>query len=61
MKQWKIKQKKKKDGFLGILLGIPGASLLGNLVTDKEVKRSKIPGRGLIRVGEWVITAGQYI
>ena len=52
MKQWKIKQKKKKDGFLGILLGIPGASLLGNLVTGKAVKRSKIPGPGLIRVGE---------
>ena len=50
MKQWKIKQKKKKDGFLGILLGILG--IPGNLVTGKEVKRSKIPGRGLIRVGE---------
>ena len=32
-----MKQKKKnKRGFLSILLGILGASLLGNLLTDKE-------------------------
>ena len=29
-------KKKKKRGFLSILLGILGASLLGNLLTDKE-------------------------
>ena len=44
MKQLKIKQKE-KGGFIGILLGTLGASLLGNLLT----------GKGTIRAGKGAI------
>ena len=37
--------KEQKGGFLSMLLGTLGASLLGNLLTAKEVKRSKITGQ----------------
>ena len=40
--------KEQKGKFLGMLLGTLGASLLGNLLTGKGVKRSKKPGRELI-------------
>ena len=40
--------KEQKGEFLGMLLGTLGASLLGNLLTGKGVKRSKKPGRELI-------------
>ena len=40
--------KKKKGGFLRLLLGTLGASLLGNLLT----------GKGRIRAGEGTIRAG---
>ena len=40
---------KQKGGFLGMLLGTLGASLLGNLLT----------GKGTIRAGEDTIRAGQ--
>ena len=42
-----------------MLLGILGASLFGNLLTGKGVKRSKIPEQGVMRAGEGTITAAQ--
>ena len=51
--------KEQKGRFLSTLLGTLGASLLRNLLTGEEVKRSKIPGRGVIRTGEGTIRAGQ--
>ena len=35
-----------------MLLCALGARLLGNLLTGKGVKHSKIPGRGVIRAGK---------
>ena len=51
MKQLKMtkKKQKQKGGFLGMLLGSLGASLWGNLLTNK----------GTIRAGEGTIRAGQ--
>ena len=43
------KAKGQKSRFLGILLGILGARLLGNLLT----------GKGIIRAGERIIRAGK--
>ena len=40
VKQLKMKQKKKKRGFLSILLGTTGAGLLGNLLTGKSTIRA---------------------
>ena len=45
----KNEAKEQKGGFLGILLGTLGASLLGNLLI----------GKGTIRVGEGTVRAGQ--
>ena len=45
----KSEAQKQKGGFLGMLLGTLGASLLGNLLS----------GKGVIRAGEGVIRAGQ--
>ena len=45
----KNEEKKKKGGFLRMLLGISGASLLGNLLT----------GKAAIRVGERTIRADE--
>ena len=44
--------KEQKGGFLSILLGTLGASLLGELLTKK------LSGRGVIRAGEGTIRAG---
>ena len=41
--------KEQKGGFLGMLLGTLGASLLGNMLT----------GKGIVRAGEGVIRAGE--
>ena len=41
------------------LLGTLGASLLGNLLTGKRVKRSNIPRQGVIQAGEVTIRAGE--
>ena len=41
--------KEQKGGFLGMLLGILGASLLGNLLTGKGTIRA---GEGTVRVGQ---------
>ena len=43
-----MKQKNKKGGFLGMLLGTLGATFLGNL----------LPGKCTIRAGESTIGAG---
>ena len=48
VKRLKMKQKHKKDGFLSMLLGALGASLLGNLLTAE----------GKIRADEDTVTTG---
>ena len=45
----KNEAKEQKGGFLGMLLGTLGASLLGNLLT----------GKGTIKAGEGTVRAGQ--
>ena len=45
----KNEAKEQKRGFLGMLLGTLGASLLGNLLTSKDTIRA---GEGRIRAGE---------
>ena len=44
--------KEQKGGFLSMLLGTLGASLLGDLLTKK------LSGRGVVRAGEGTIRAG---
>ena len=44
------KAKQKKEGFLSILLGTLGASLLGNILADKGVI-GKRQGRGIVKAG----------
>ena len=51
--------KEQKGGFLGMLLGTLGGSLLENLLTGNGVKWSKIPGRSVMRAGEENIRTGQ--
>ena len=51
--------KEQKGGFLSMLLGTLGASLLGNLLTGKGVYRAgKGKGKGVLRTGEGVLRAG---
>ena len=51
--------KQKKKGFLSMLLGTLGASLLGNLFTGKGIVRAgsgNKKGKGIVRAGygkEW--------
>ena len=58
-------KEKKKGGFLGMLLGTLGATLLGNLLTGKGViaasqgREANMPGRGTIRAGEATVRVGQ--
>ena len=40
--------KEQKGGFLGMLLGTLGASLLGNMLTGRRTKRA---GKGIVRAG----------
>ena len=47
--------KEQKGGFLSMLLGTLGASLLGNLLTGKGVNKK---GKGIHRAGEGVVRAG---
>ena len=42
-----------------MLLGNLGTNLLGNLLTGKEVKKSKIPGQGIMTATKGTILAGQ--
>ena len=48
--------KEQKGGFLSMLLGTSGASLLGNLLTGKGVNKN---GKGIHRAGEWIVRAGE--
>ena len=50
--------KKQEVGFLGMLLGTIGATLLGNSLGSKRVK-AKIPEKGVMRAGEGTIRAGE--
>ena len=43
--------KERKGGFLSILLGTLGASLLGNLLTGRGIYRAG-KGKGIVRAGE---------
>ena len=52
----KSETKEQRGGFLGMLLGTLGASLLGNISTDKGVTRA---GAGTIRAAGETIRAGQ--
>ena len=58
-KTTKIETKEQKGGFLSMLLGTLGASLLGNLLTGKGILRAgsgNIKGKGIVRAGcgkEW--------
>ena len=47
-----------RGGFLGMLLGTLGASLLGNLLSGKGTS-GKGTGKGVVRAGEGVVRAGQ--
>ena len=49
--------KEQKGGFLSMLLGTLGASLLGNLLTGRGVNRAG-KGRRINRAGEGVLRAG---
>ena len=51
--------KEQRCGFLVVLLGTLGTSLLGNMLASKGVKRSRIPGRGVMKAGVDAIRAGQ--
>ena len=51
--------KEQKGGLSSMLLGALGASSLGNLLIGKGVKKSKIPGQGVMRAGEVRFNAGQ--
>ena len=46
----KNETKEQKGGFLSMLLGTLGASLLGNLLTGKEILRVA-SGKGILRAG----------
>ena len=51
--------KEQKGGFLSMLLGTLGASLLGNLLTRKGIYRAgKDKGKGINRGGEGIVSAG---
>ena len=55
--------KGQKGGFLSMLLGTPGASLLGNLLTGKGAfhagKGVNKKGKGIHRAGEGIVRAGE--
>ena len=52
----KNEAKEQKGGLISILLGISGASLLGNLLAGKGTIRA---GKGMIRPGKCSTRAGQ--
>ena len=51
------KVKEQKGGFLNMLLGTLGASLLGNILAGKGINRAG-KGKGINRAGEGVVRAG---
>ena len=50
--------KEQNGGFLSMLLGTLGASLLGNLLTGKGIHRTG-KGKGIHRAGEGIARAGE--
>ena len=48
--------KEQKGGFISMLLGTLGASLLGNLLTRKGINKK---GKGINRAGEETVRAGE--
>ena len=48
--------KEQKSGFLSMLLGTLGTSLLGNLLTEKGVNTK---GKGIHRAGEGILRSGE--
>ena len=48
--------KEQKGGFLSMVLGTLGASLLGNLLTGKGANKK---GKGIHRAGEGIVRAGE--
>ena len=55
----KNETKEQKAGFLDMLLGSLGASLLRIILTGKEVKKSKIPGPVVMQADEGMVRAGE--
>ena len=54
-----IEGKKQTGGFLSVLLGTLGSSLLGNLVTGREIYRASTGrGKGKNRAAEEIVRAG---
>ena len=49
--------KEQKGGFLTMLLGTLGASLLGNILVGKEINRAG-KGKGINRANEGIVRAG---
>ena len=49
--------KEQKGGFLSMLLGTLGASLLGNLLTGKGINLAE-KGKGINRAGEGIVRPG---
>ena len=49
--------KEQREGFLSMLLGTLGASLLGNLLTGKGMIRA---GKGIVKAGEGVKKPPEY-
>ena len=49
--------REQNGGFLSMLLGLLGASLLGNLLTGKGILRAG-KGKGTNRTGEGIVRAG---
>ena len=49
--------KEQKEGFLSMLLGTLGSSLLGNLLTGWGINRAG-KGRGINRAGKGIVRAG---
>ena len=49
--------KEQKGGFLSMLLGTLGASLLGNLLTGRGINRAG-KSKGINKVGEGIVRAG---
>ena len=48
--------KEQKSGFLSMLLGTLGTSLVGNLLTEKGVNKK---GKGIHRAGEGIVRSGE--
>ena len=51
------KVKEQKAGFLSMLLGTLGASLLGNILTGQGINRAG-KGRGINRAGKGIVRVG---